>query len=103
MVVTSSELTAYLEKTFKNSVRIVGENGAGNFSSIWSFLGRTDGFYFGPRSVISSLKISLHANNHRGYVGFDRNYFRRSRLKADCNCQQKRCLNGSCRDPAPAK
>jgi hypothetical protein len=79
--VTSLELKGYLEKTFKNSVRIVGENASGHFSTIWSFLGRTDGFYFGPRSVISSLKISLHANNHRGYVGFDRNYFRRKQAE----------------------
>jgi hypothetical protein len=65
---------ADLERNFRKLVRIVGENQLGRYSSIWSFKGGNDGFYFGARSIFNRFKVSLHANNHRGYIAQSKSF-----------------------------
>lgn len=70
-----AEREAALDRNFRKLVRIVGENAGGQYSSIWSFKGGRDGFYFSARSTFKLLKVSLHANNNTGYLAFTREYF----------------------------
>ncbi len=70
-----AELEAALDRNFKRTIRIVGENARGQFSSVWSFLGGNDGFYFSARNLLNAFKVSLHANNNKGYLAYAKPYF----------------------------
>ena len=70
-----AEREAALDRNFKKLIRIVGKNAGGQYSSIWSFKGGNDGFYFSSRSAFKHLKVSLHAINNTGYFAFTREYF----------------------------
>jgi hypothetical protein len=72
---TPTELDAVLNRNFRRTIRIVGENTASQFSSMWSFLGGNDGFYLASRTLLNTFKVSLHANNSRGYLAFAKPYF----------------------------
>jgi hypothetical protein len=73
--VDSEQLEAALNKSFKEKIRIVGENKSRQFSTMWTFVGGNDGFYFGSRSIFNRFKVSLHANNNKGYVAYAKDYF----------------------------
>lgn len=66
---------AALNRNFREKVRLVGENKAGKYSSVWTFRPGGDGFYLSSRSLINAFKVSLHANNHRGYLAYEKKYF----------------------------
>jgi hypothetical protein len=70
-----AEAEAATARVFRKLIRIVGQNEAGQYSSMWSFKAGNDGFYFSSRSLLNVFKVSLHANNHTGYLAFDRTFF----------------------------
>lgn len=59
----NQELLSKLErKLAKDKIRFAVGTTEGSFSGIWSAWGRKNDYYIGARSVLGSLKISLHAS-----------------------------------------
>lgn len=69
-----------LERAFRKRIRLVAENPTGQLSNVWMFWGNNNDFYFGSKTILHSLKVSLHENG-RGYVAFDRRYFLQKRAE----------------------
>jgi hypothetical protein len=80
-----AQVVATLDRNFRKLIRIVGQNSAGQYSSMWSFKTGNDGFYFSSRGLLNLLKVSLHANNHTGYLAFDRKFFDRQSAEGAIN------------------
>jgi hypothetical protein len=80
-MVSREEFEAAINKNFKKTIRIVGENSSGQFSNMWTFVGGNDGFYLGSRNIFNAFKVSLHANNNRGYVAYTKSYFNTKRAE----------------------
>lgn len=77
---TLDEFELKIDKAFSKRIRLVAENSRAQFSSAWMFWGNKSDFYFGAKSILGALKVSLHENG-RGYVGYHKPYFMKKRAE----------------------
>jgi hypothetical protein len=78
--VTLDEFERRLDKAFSKRIRLVAENSHAQFSSVWMFWGINSDFYFGAKSILGALEVSLHENG-RGYVAYHKPYFMKKRAE----------------------
>jgi hypothetical protein len=77
---TLDEFERKIDKAFSKRIRLVAENSRAQFSSAWMFWGNNSDFYFGAKSILGALKVSLHENG-RGYVAYHKPYFMKMRAE----------------------
>jgi hypothetical protein len=78
MRTTEKQVAQALELAISKRVRVAATNSGGRFSSTWMFWSNKSDYYFGSKSLLPSLKVSLHANGV-GYLAYDKRFYAEQR------------------------